>query len=39
MAASSTHLASIRRHFLDRFQAEELELLARYWDRIVPRCC
>ena len=37
-AASVTHLASIRRHFLDRFAAHELELLARYWDRIVPRC-
>jgi DNA-binding MarR family transcriptional regulator len=39
MAASATHLASVRRHFLERFQAEELQLLASYWDRITPRCC
>jgi DNA-binding MarR family transcriptional regulator len=33
-AASGTHLAGVRRHFLDHFSPEELELLAGAWDRV-----
>jgi DNA-binding MarR family transcriptional regulator len=34
--ARSTHLAGIRTLFLSRFSAEELELLAGVWERVMP---
>jgi DNA-binding MarR family transcriptional regulator len=38
-AARVTHLEGVRRHFLDHFPPEELELLAGYWERVVPPYC
>ncbi|MEJ7797733.1 MAG: MarR family transcriptional regulator [Solirubrobacteraceae bacterium] len=42
-AARVTHLAGVRALFLDRFTAEELELLGGAWDRIIAgagwSCC
>ena len=35
-AARPTHLDDVRRSFLDHFDPEELTMLARWWDRIVP---
>jgi DNA-binding MarR family transcriptional regulator len=35
-AARATHLAGVRRRFLERFDADELGDLARYWERLVP---
>jgi DNA-binding MarR family transcriptional regulator len=35
-AARVTHLSGVRQHFLARFEDEELEQLARYWDRLAP---
>ena len=34
--ARPTHLASVRRDFVARFSAEELETLARLWERLLP---
>ncbi len=34
--ARATHLAGVRRLFLDKLAGEELEQLAGYWDRLVP---
>jgi DNA-binding MarR family transcriptional regulator len=39
LAASATHLVSVRRHFLDYFEPDELVLLGEYWDRVVPGYC
>jgi DNA-binding MarR family transcriptional regulator len=39
LAARTTHLEGVRRHFLDHFEPDELELLGQYWDRVVPACC
>jgi len=33
-AASSTHLEGVRRHFLEHFSEEELEVLGGAWDRV-----
>jgi DNA-binding MarR family transcriptional regulator len=33
-AASATHLEGVRRHFLDHFSADELDLLAAAWARV-----
>jgi DNA-binding MarR family transcriptional regulator len=42
-AARMTHLAGVRALFLDRFTAEELELLGSAWDRVIEgagwSCC
>lgn len=38
-AARVTHLEAVRRHFLERFTPDELELLSGYWERVVPPCC
>ncbi len=35
-AARATHLAGVRRRFLERFEAGELEGMAGVWERIVP---
>lgn len=35
-AAHATHLAGIRRLFVDRLDAAALELLGNYWERILP---
>jgi DNA-binding MarR family transcriptional regulator len=29
------HLAGVRRHFLDRLAADDLDALARAWDRVI----
>ena len=34
--ARPTHLAGIRRRFVDRFEADELVLLAGLWERVLP---
>lgn len=34
--ARSTHLAGVRRLFLDKLSGDDLVRLARYWDRLVP---
>jgi DNA-binding MarR family transcriptional regulator len=34
--ARPTHLASVRRDFVARFSPEELETLARLWERVLP---
>jgi DNA-binding MarR family transcriptional regulator len=34
--ARPTHLAGVRRRFLEHFDADELETLARYWERVHP---
>lgn len=34
--ARETHLAGVREHFLDHFDARELEQLARFWERLAP---
>ena len=34
--ARPTHLAGVRRLFVDRFDAEELRLLAGLWERVLP---
>jgi DNA-binding MarR family transcriptional regulator len=31
-----THLTGVRRRFLDRFEDDELETLAGFWDRVLP---
>jgi DNA-binding MarR family transcriptional regulator len=38
-AARETHLAGVRRHFIEHFSEQELEALGRYWDRLTPHCC
>ncbi len=42
-AARRTHLAGVRRHFLEHFDEREQDLLATAWTRIVPEgsevCC
>jgi DNA-binding MarR family transcriptional regulator len=35
-AARATHLAGVRRRFLERFAADELRALATFWERLVP---
>jgi DNA-binding MarR family transcriptional regulator len=35
-AARKTHLAGVRKHYLERFGDEELDVLAGYWERITP---
>jgi DNA-binding MarR family transcriptional regulator len=35
-AARATHLAGVRRLFLDRFTDDELRRLAGYWERVAP---
>jgi DNA-binding MarR family transcriptional regulator len=35
-AARATHLAGVRRRFLERFAADELRALAAFWERLVP---
>jgi DNA-binding MarR family transcriptional regulator len=35
-AARATHLAGVRSLFLAQISEEELELLARVWDRVLP---
>jgi DNA-binding MarR family transcriptional regulator len=35
-AARATHLAGVRRRFLERFDADELNTLAGYWERLAP---
>ena len=35
-AARATHLAGVRRRFLERFDADELRTLAAFWERLVP---
>jgi len=41
--ARETHLAGVRRLFLSHFSEDELELVASFWERILPgisgRCC
>ena len=34
--ARPTHLAGVRRLFVDRFDANELRLLAGFWERVLP---
>ena len=34
--ARRTHLEGVRRMFLERFEDDELRLLAELWDRVVP---
>jgi DNA-binding MarR family transcriptional regulator len=34
--AQVTHLASVRRLFLERFDSADLARLAQYWERVVP---
>lgn len=34
--ARPTHLAGVRRDFVARFSSEELETLARLWERVLP---
>jgi DNA-binding MarR family transcriptional regulator len=34
-AARATHLAGVRRRFLERFDADELRTLAAFWERLV----
>ncbi|MFA4964272.1 MAG: MarR family transcriptional regulator [Thermoleophilia bacterium] len=34
--ARATHLAGVRRHFLERFDAADLARLAVYWERVLP---
>jgi DNA-binding MarR family transcriptional regulator len=35
-AARATHLAGVRRHFLDHLDADELEALGDIWEKVVP---
>jgi DNA-binding MarR family transcriptional regulator len=35
-AARATHLAGVRRRFLERFAGDELRALATFWERLVP---
>jgi DNA-binding MarR family transcriptional regulator len=35
-AARVTHLAGVRRRFLERFDDDELRLMAAFWERLVP---
>jgi DNA-binding MarR family transcriptional regulator len=37
-AARATHHADVRAHFLSHFTAQELEVLADWWERIAPAC-
>jgi DNA-binding MarR family transcriptional regulator len=37
--AQSDYLANVRERFLARFSAQELELLAEFWDRVAPAGC
>jgi DNA-binding MarR family transcriptional regulator len=34
--ARPTHLAGVRERFLGRFSDDELELLAGFWERVLP---
>ena len=34
--AHQTHLAGIRKHFLQHFSAKELALLEKFWERLLP---
>jgi len=34
--ARLTHLGGVRKKFLSQFDEGELQLLATYWDRVVP---
>jgi DNA-binding MarR family transcriptional regulator len=36
--AKSTYLSAVREHFLSRFDAEELGVLAGLWERVRPNC-
>ena len=36
LAARATHLAGVRRRFTDRFDDEELAILAGAWNRVLP---
>jgi DNA-binding MarR family transcriptional regulator len=35
-AARGTHLAGVRRHFLDHLDAAEMQALADIWDKVLP---
>ena len=35
-AARKTHLAGVRRRFLERLEPDELQGMAGYWERLVP---
>jgi len=35
-AARVTHLAGVRRRFLERFDDDELRRMAEFWERLVP---
>jgi DNA-binding MarR family transcriptional regulator len=35
-AARATHLAGVRRRFLERFECDDLRRMAGYWERLVP---
>lgn len=35
-AARTTHLAGVRRRFLERLEPDELRGMAAYWERLVP---
>jgi DNA-binding MarR family transcriptional regulator len=35
-AARVTHLAGVRRRFLERFDEDELQRMAEFWERLVP---
>jgi DNA-binding MarR family transcriptional regulator len=35
-AARVTHLAGVRRRFLERFDDDELQRMAEFWERLVP---
>jgi DNA-binding MarR family transcriptional regulator len=37
--ARATHLAGVRSHFLSRFSADELEVIADLWERLLPDVC
>lgn len=37
--ARTTHLANVRRHFLSRFSADELEVIAGLWEQLLPGDC
>jgi DNA-binding MarR family transcriptional regulator len=34
--AHQTHLAGVRKHFLQHFTSEELALLEKFWERLLP---
>ncbi len=35
-AARATHLAGVRRRFLEQFECDDLRRMAGYWERLVP---